>query len=67
MACSKSSSKRKVYSNTFLHQERRKTMNRHPNFTPKTAGNRRAKKPKISRRKEIIKILAEINGKEMKQ
>ena len=42
-------------------------MNRHPNFTPKTAGNRRAKKPKISRRKEIIKILAEINGKEMKQ
>ena len=42
-------------------------MNRHPNFTPKTAGNRRAKKPKISRRKEIIKILGEINEKEMKE
>ena len=42
-------------------------MNRHPNFTPKTAGNRRAKKPKISRRKEIIKIWAEINEKEMKE
>ena len=33
---------------------------------PKTTG-RRTKKPKISRRKEIIKIRAEINGKEMKE
>ena len=67
MGCSKSSSKREVYSNTNLCQERRKTTNRQPNFTFETTGKRRTKKPKISRRKEIIKILAEINAKEMKQ
>ena len=43
-------------------------MNRQPNFIPKTTGKRRTKKPqKISRRKEIIKIQAEINEKEMKE
>ena len=68
MGCSKSSSKREVYSNTTLPQERRKTLNRQPNFTPKTTGKRRTKKhPKISRRKKIIKIWAEINEKEMKE
>ena len=36
MRCSKSSSKREVYSNTILPQETRKTSNRQPNFTPKT-------------------------------
>ena len=51
-----------VYSNTILPQETRKISNRQPNFTPKTTGKRRTKtnkqtkKPKISRRKEIIKI-----------
>ena len=37
-------------------------MNRKPNFAPKTTGKRRTKKktPKISRKKEIIKIRAEI-------
>ena len=64
MGCSKSSSKREVYSNTTLPQETRKTSNRQPNFTPKATGKRRTKKtPKISRRKEIIKIQAEINEK----
>ena len=62
MGCSKSSSKREVYSNTILPQETRKTLNRQPNFTPKTTG-KRTKSPKISRRKEIIKIQAEINEK----
>ena len=33
------------------------------NFTPKTTGKRRTKTPIISRRKEIIKIQAEINEK----
>ena len=66
MGCSKSSSKREVNSNTILPQETRKILNRQPNFTPKTTGKRRTKTPKISRRKEIIKIGAEINGKEMK-
>ena len=42
-------------------------MNR-PDFTPKTTGKRRIKKkPKISRRKEIIKIRVEINEKEVKE
>ena len=69
----KSSSKRKVYSNTILLQERRKTSNRQPNITPKTTGKRRTTatktktENKVSRRKEIIKIWAEINVKEMKE
>ena len=67
MGCSKSSSKREIYSNTILPQEIRKASNRQPNFTPKTTGKRRTKTPKISRRKEIIKIQAEINEKEMKE
>ena len=70
MGCSKSISKREVYSNTTLPQETRKTSNRQPKFTPKTTGKRRTKttkNPKISRRKEIIKIQAEINEKEMKE
>ena len=56
MGCSKSSSKREVYRNTILPQEKRKISNGQPNFTHKTTGKRRTKKPKISRRKEIIKI-----------
>ena len=67
MGCSKSSSKRKVYSNTILPQETRKTSNRQPNLHIKTSGKRRTKPPKISRRKEIIKIRAEIHEKEMKE
>ena len=67
MRCSKSTSKREVYSNTILPQETRKTSNRQSNFTPKTTGKRRTKKPKLSRRKEIIRIRAEINEKGMKE
>ena len=66
MGCSESSSKGEFYSNTILSQEIRKTSNRQPNCTPKTTG-KRPKKPKISRRKEIIKIRAEINEKERKE
>ena len=43
MGCSKSSPKREVYSNTIPPQETRKTLNRQPNFTPKTTGKRRTK------------------------
>ena len=39
---------------------KRKTSSRQPNFEPKTTGKRRTKKPKFPRRKEIIKIRAEI-------
>ena len=44
-------------------------MNRQPNFTHKATVKRITKKKplKISRRKEIIKIRAEINEKEMKE
>ena len=41
MGCSKSSSKREVYSKTILPQETRKTLNRQLNLTPKTAGKKR--------------------------
>ena len=43
MGCNKSSSKSEVYSNIILSQETRKTLNRQPNFTPKTIGKRRTK------------------------
>ena len=36
MGCSESSPKREVYGNTVLPQETIKTLNRQPNFTPKT-------------------------------
>ena len=35
MGCSKSSSKREVYSNTILPQETRNISNKQPNLTPK--------------------------------
>ena len=66
MGCSKSSSKREVYSNTILPQETRKFSNKQPNLTPKAIRERRTKKPKISRKKEIIKIESEIDEKEIK-
>ena len=51
MGCSKSSSKRDVYSNTILPQQIRKTSNRQPNFTPKTTGKRRTKKKLVEGKK----------------
>ena len=60
MGCSKSCSKREVYSNTSLPQETRKISN---NLTVhlKKLEKEEQTKPKVSRRKEIIKIRAEIN------
>ena len=43
MRCSKSSSKREVYSNTILPQETRKTLNRQPCFALKTTRKRKEK------------------------
>ena len=65
MGCSKSSSKREGYGNTILPQETRNISNKQPNLTPKTIRERRTKNPKVSRRREIIKIRSEINEKEM--
>ena len=67
MGWSKNSPKREVYSNTILPQETRTASIRQPKSIPKAIGKRRKKKPQISRRKEIIKIWAEINEKEMKE
>ena len=53
MGCSKSSSKREVYSNTILPQKTRKTSNRQPNSTLKTTGKRRTKNiPKLGEGKK---------------
>ena len=51
MGCSKSSSKREVYSNTILPQEARNISNKEPNLTPKTIRERRTKNPQ-SQQKE---------------
>ena len=66
MGLSKSSSKREVYSNTILPQETRKISN---NLTLrlKQLEKEEQTKPKVSRRKEIIKIRAEINEIETKK
>ena len=66
MECSKSSSKREVYSNTILSQKTRKISNNlilHLNELEKEEQT----KPKDSRRKEIIKIRTEINEIETKK
>ena len=64
MGCSKINSKREVYiSNTILPQETRKTSNRQLNFTLKQL----EKEKQNSRRKQVLKIQAEINEKEMKK
>ena len=60
MGFSKSSYKREVYSNTTLPQEIRNISNKQPNLTPKAIRERRTKNPKVSRRKEIIKIRSKI-------
>ena len=65
MGCSKSSFKREVYSNTVLAQETRKSQIN--NLTLHQQPEKEKTKPKISRRKENIKIRAEINEIEMKK
>ena len=44
MECSKSSSKKEVYSNTISPQETRKISNKQPNLTPKATRERRTNK-----------------------
>ena len=60
MGHSKSSSEREVYSNTILSQERRKDSNEQSNLHIKHLEKEEETKPKISKRKEIIKIRGEI-------
>ena len=73
MGCSKRSSKKKVYSNTILPQETRQIKSNNQNkqnnqnqinnltLHLKEPEKEEQTKPKVSRRKEIIKIRAEIN------
>ena len=65
MRCSKSSSKREVYSNTILPQETTNISNKQSNLYLKELVKEEQTKPKVSRRKEI-KIRAEINEIETK-
>ena len=68
MGCSKSSSKREVYSNTTLPQETRKISNNlNLHLKQLEKGEQKQKKTKVSRRKEIIKIRSEINEKKLKK
>ena len=55
MGCSKNSSKREVHSDTGLPQEIRKISNKQSKFIPKGTRKRRTNKPRVSRRKEIIR------------
>ena len=65
MEFSESNSKRD--SNTTLLQVISKASNRRLSSTSKAAGKRRTTYLKVSRRKDIIKIRAEIIEKEMKE
>ena len=67
MGCSKSSSKREVYSNSISPQETRKMSNKQLILHLKQLEKEEQRKPKVSRRKEIIKIRAEVNEIEMKK
>ena len=66
MVCSKSTFKREIYSNTILHQETHQI----DNLTLHLKQLEKEQQQKISRRKEIIKIQAEIrernNSKDLK-
>ena len=66
MGFSKSSAKVKVHSNASLPQETRETP-KNLTLHLKQLEKEVMKNPKVSRRKEIIKIRAEINEKETKE
>lgn len=61
--CSKSSFNREVYGNTGLPQELRKISNNLTLYLKELRTN----KPKVSRRKEIVKIAMETNELEIKE
>ena len=66
MGGNRSSPKKEVYSDTGLPQETRKISKKQSNFTHKATKKRRAK-PKVSTRKEIIKIRMAISEIETKK
>ena len=64
MGCNKSISERPVYNFKILPKEMRKISNKQPNVIPKATRKWRIKTSQSYRRKEIIKIIVEINEKE---
>ena len=68
MGFSKSSAKGKFHSNTGLSQETiKKSQINNPTLHLKQLEKEEMKNPRVSRRKEMIKIRAEINEKEPKE
>ena len=67
MGLSKSSTKGTVQSNTRLSQETGEKSINNLTLHLKQLGKEETKHPRVSRRKEIIKIRAEINVKETKR
>ena len=63
----KSSTKGKVHSNTGLPQETRKSQINNLTLHLNQPEKEEMKNPRVSRRKEILKIRAEINAKETKE
>ena len=67
MGCSKSCSKKEVYSTTILPQETRKILKKNRTLHLKELEKEEKTKPKVRRRKEIMKIRAETNEIETKK
>ena len=63
----KSSPKAKVHSNTGIPQETRKNQINNLTLHLKQLEKEEMKNPRVSRRKEILKIKAEINAKDIKE
>ena len=61
MGCSKSSSKRDIYNDTSYIKKQEKLQINNLTLHLKKLEKEEQTKPKVSRRKEIIKIRAEIN------
>ena len=62
----KSSAKGKVHSNTGLPQETREKSNNNLNLHLKQLEKEEMKNSRVSRRKEILRLRAQINAKETK-
>ena len=67
MEFSKNSSKREVYGNKILPQETRKPEISNLSIHLKQLKKKEQRQPKVSRRKLIIKIRAEVNEVEIKK
>ena len=67
MGYCKSSAKRKVHSNTAYLKKQQKSQINNLTLHLKQLKKEEMKNPRVSRRKEILKIRAEINAKETKE